>query len=172
MVIRCPACQAQYKIDPSASKRAEARVQCPGFAHRFTVQLTDHPTDQQPSETPRILIVDDARFFREMIRDILQDLPVEIVTAADGDAAWQQIVSDPPELMLLDLNIPGRSGWQILQGLREDARLKNVRVLAMSGIERGEKAAQEVRAMGAADFLNKSFKPRDLQNRVETLLGL
>jgi CheY-like chemotaxis protein len=119
-----------------------------------------------------VLIVDDARFFRQMIKDLLGSLPLEFIEAADGDEAWRMITTRLPQLVLLDLNIPGRTGKQILQSLQEDPRLGQVKALAMSGVERGEKIAAEVRRCGAVDFINKSFKPSELEKRVRTILGI
>jgi len=176
MVITCPACQGQYRIKPAASKLQVAKVKCPACQHVFEVSLVAKPVaraePQDASADPVVLVVDDARFFREMIKDLLGDLPVEFITAADGDEAWEKITTRLPQLVLLDLNIPGRSGKQILQSLQEDPRFSPVKVLAMSGVERGEQAAAEVRRFGAVDFINKSFKPIELEKRVRNILGI
>jgi predicted Zn finger-like uncharacterized protein len=175
MVITCPACQARYRIDPAASKVDKAKVKCPECKHIFEVSLVDEGKVQsqpEPGERPLVLIVDDARFFREMITDILKDLPIKLVPVADGNEAWQQITISVPHLVMLDLNIPGKSGKEILQSLRESPQFKQVKVLVMSGVERGEETASAVRLLGADDFISKSFKPRELQRRVEKLLGL
>ncbi len=175
MVITCPACQARYRIDPSASKSDVARIKCPGCKHVFEASLVEEPKIQPakaPSGQPVILIVDDARFFREMIKDILNELSVELITAADGKEAWQLITTLVPQLVLLDLNIPGTNGKEILQSLQTFSHRDQVKVLAMSGVERGEETASEVRLIGADDFISKSFKPRELQDRVRNLLGL
>ncbi len=179
MVITCPKCRAQYRIDPTSSPADVARVKCPECQHHFEISLKPQghasPLPQDPApqrDRPLVLIVDDARFFREMIKDILQDLPVEILTVADGDEAWQQIVASVPQLVLLDLNIPGKNGKEILLALQSTPALKEVRVIAMSGVERGDDVAAEVKSYGAYDFLNKSFKPRELQKRVQEVLGL
>lgn len=174
MVIVCPTCQARYRIDPSASKATVAKVKCPGCAHVFEVSLAKEGLKQaspQPGQ-PVVLVVDDARFFREMIRDILKDLPVELMTAADGNEAWQMITTLVPQLVLLDLNIPGKNGKEILQAMQGSSQLAKVKVLAMSGVERGEGISAAVRTLGADDFINKSFKPRELQDRVRSILGL
>ncbi len=174
MIIACPECKARYRIDPSGSKTATAKVKCPGCKHVFEISLDKQAPVQEvvsPGK-PLILIVDDARFFREMIKDILSPLPVELITAADGDEAWQTINSRTPQLVLLDLNIPGKSGKEILGALAGSELAKSVKVLAMSGVERGEETAAEVRRIGAEDFINKSFKPRELENRVQSILGL
>lgn len=175
MIITCPSCQARYRIDPAASRSKLARIKCPGCRHTFEVALTEElpQRDNRPvSGRPVVLIVDDARFFREMIKDILSELPVELDDAADGDEAWQKITSTKPQLVLLDLNIPGKNGKEILQALQRTEGLDSVKVLAMSGVERGDETASEVRFIGAADFISKSFKPRELQKRVRDLLAL
>lgn len=175
MVITCPACRARYRIDPAASKAAQAKVKCPGCQHVFEVALNgEAPTRPAPANAgqPVVLIVDDARFFREMIKDILGVLPVKLISAADGNEAWQRIDALPPHLVLLDLNIPGKSGKEILQQLHTDQRFAKVKVLAMSGVERGEETSMVVRQLGAEDFISKSFKPGELQDRVRKLLGI
>jgi predicted Zn finger-like uncharacterized protein len=175
MVITCPACQSRYRIDPSAGKSKVAKIKCPGCNHLFEVPLAEEIKTQQgeaPSGQPVVLVVDDARFFREMIEEILSELPVELVTAADGDEAWQLITTLVPQLVLLDLNLPGKGGKEILQSLQTYSHRDQIKVLAMSGVERGEEAASEVRLIGADDFISKSFKPSDLQARVRDLLDL
>lgn len=175
MILTCPSCQARYRIDPAASKAKVAKVKCPGCGHTFEVSLVEELPQQNETPSPArpvVLIVDDARFFREMIKDILSELPVELDDAADGNEAWQKITASQPQLVLLDLNIPGKNGKEILQSLQQNAQLDSVKVLAMSGVERGEETASEVRLIGAVDFISKSFKPRELQNRVRDLLAL
>ena len=175
MVIVCPACHEHYRIDPSASKTDVAKIKCPGCQSVFEVSLVEGGNTQQvvsASAQPVVLVVDDARFFREMINDILSDLPIELVMAADGNEAWQQITTLVPQLVLLDLNIPGKNGKEILHAMQEVTQLKKVKVLVMSGVERGEEIAAEVRLIGADDFISKSFKPRELQDRVRNILAL
>lgn len=174
MIISCPECKARYKIDPSGSRTGTATVKCPSCSYVFEISIeqTDMSTKGPSAERPVVLIVDDARFFREMISDILSTLPIEIISAADGDEAWQLINSEAPQLVLLDLNIPGRTGKEILQALQGSALAANIKVLAMSGVERGAETAEQVRSIGATDFINKSFKPRELENRVKNILGL
>jgi len=173
MVITCPACQAQYRINPAASKSPVAKVKCPNCQHVFQVSLKAADDAPLPSSSPAVvLVVDDARFFREMIGEILKDLPIRLVLAADGNEAWQQIAKLSPRLVLLDLNIPGKSGREIVQELRQSDRFPEVKVLAMSAVERGAGTAEQMRLIGADDFISKSFTPRELQARVRKLLAL
>jgi predicted Zn finger-like uncharacterized protein len=183
MIIACPQCQSRYRITPPAGSKPQARVKCPNCQNTFDITLAaESVVDEAVSATPvspggelakpLVLVVDDARFFREMICDLLADLPIRVETAGDGHEALQKINALHPVLLLLDLNIPGMSGQELISAVRGDAARNTVRILAMSGVQRGEEAAQDVRRLGADDFINKSFKPRDLQNRVRQMLGL
>ena len=175
MIITCPSCSGRYRIDPSSSKAKVAKVKCPSCNEIFEVSLVEESNSQPETSSsgqPLVLVVDDARFFREMITDILKDLPVELVMAADGNEAWEQMTTRTPQLILLDLNIPGKSGREILQSLQGSPQQSQIKVLAMSGVERGEETAAEVKSIGATDFINKSFKPRELQSRVKEILDL
>lgn len=184
MIISCPQCRSRYRIKPTTGGKSIGRVKCPGCQHIFEVVVevepaapaADIPTPPSPVAgevaRPLLLIVDDARFFREMIRDLLTDLPISIETAADGHEALQKIQSLHPSLLLLDLNIPGLSGQELITAVRSHPDGSSIRILAMSGVQRGEETALDVRRLGADDFINKSFKPRDLQNRIRQLMGL
>ena len=175
MVITCSECKGRYKIDPSGSKLRVGKVKCPGCSHVFEIALTgadEKLVAKAAPGQPLVLIVDDARFFRQMIRDLLSDLPVEFISAADGEEAWEKITARLPQLVLLDLSIPGKTGKQILQSLQKEPRFSQIKVLAMSGVERGEEVAAEVRRFGAVDFINKSFKPSELEKRVRNILGI
>jgi DNA-binding response OmpR family regulator len=165
----------RYRIDPAAVKSVVAKVKCPECAHVFTVSLVKEESISQqktPPDRPVVLVVDDARFFREMIIDILKNLPIEIMTAADGLEAWQQITALTPQLILLDLNIPSKSGKEILLSLQDSSHCDQIKVLVMSGVERGEGIASEVRNLGADAFISKSFKPKELESLVRSLLDL
>ncbi|MCM2263679.1 MAG: zinc-ribbon domain-containing protein [Desulfuromonadales bacterium] len=184
MIIVCPQCQARYRINPSTGDKATVRVKCPGCQHTFEARLetkTAMPPVVAPAAVPPVvadlakplvLIVDDARFFREMICDLLAGLPIRMETAADGHEALQKIESLHPALLLLDLNIPGMSGHELIAAVRQRPDSQQIHILAMSGVQRGEEVAQTVRRLGADDFINKSFKPRDLQERIRQLLKL
>ena len=183
MIISCPQCQSRYRINPPAGSKPQARVKCPNCQHTFDISITAEPLTstvevvattaaEGSAAKPLVLVVDDARFFREMIRDLLVDLPIRVEVTGDGQEALQKISTLRPALLLVDLNIPGLSGQELISAVRRDPTCKTLRILAMSGVQRGEEAAQDVRRLGADDFINKSFKPRDLQNRVRQILGL
>ena len=181
MIITCPECDSRYKIDPSGINKKMARIKCPACAHRFDVDLSLQaksdtaslaPAPESGSGQPGLLVVDDARFFREMIKDILSDLPIRLLTAADAEEAWRMLQEHRPRLLLLDLNIPGRSGYDLLRDIQQTAGFSEMKILVMSGVQRGDEVSAKVSRLGADGFLNKSFTPKELQDRVRRILAL
>lgn len=165
MVISCPECQARYRIDPSGVKKKVARVRCPKCGCGFEVEL-------EQKQRPLVLIVDDANFFRQVVLDILSPLDLDIIKAGDGDEALRVIKERRPDLVILDLKLPGRDGHSLIREVRSDPETAGVRLLAMSSVFRAEEDVRLVMAAGADDFLNKSFRPEQLLERVKTLLGI
>lgn len=171
MIIQCPHCAARYRIDPAKVPKNQARAKCPKCASVFQVDLPAESSSAPAAETARtVLVVDDSKFFRELILDVLRPLSLTFITAADGNGALQAIRRERPALVILDLHLPGRSGYELLREVRADDSLKGIRLLAISGVFRTETDAAEVRLAGADDFLHKSFKPEELRQRVTRLL--
>jgi predicted Zn finger-like uncharacterized protein len=167
MIIACPACGARYRIDPTRIAKAVARVKCPRCAHLFELPLNPSPS---PPGTTTVLVVDDSKFFRELVVDVLKPLGYAFQMAADGAEALAIIRRVRPALVILDLNLPGVDGYALLRQVRADAALSGIRLLAMSGVYRSEVDAAQVLASGADDFMGKSFNPEQLQSRVQRLL--
>jgi len=163
MVIACPACRSRYRIDPTGLNKKVARARCPRCGHGFTIDLAG-------PRKPKILIVDDARFFREVVLDILRELDVTILKAGDGDEALGLIRGERPDLVILDLKLPGKDGYQLVREIRADPALAATKLLAMSSVYRGEDEVRRIMQAGADDFLNKSFRPEQLLLRVRRLL--
>ena len=185
MTIQCPECDARYRIDPYRVTKSVARVKCPQCAAVFEVNLRSvqaEPLAAAPAPagtglgTPdsteaEVLIVDDSKFFRELVADVLKPLQLHFLMAGDGEEALQIIRQKRPVLVILDLNLPGMSGYELIRKVREEPSLRDLRLLAMSGVYRKETDAAEVQAAGADDFVSKSFKPEHLQVRVRKLLA-
>jgi len=175
MKIQCPGCAARYRIDTAHVAKSVARVKCPQCGQVFEVQLpAAEGPEPQPAEVGGavdVLVVDDSKFFRELLVDVLTPLQLKSLLAADGAAALQIIRQRRPTLVILDLNLPGMSGYELIRAVRSDPSLSAVRLLAMSGVYRQEADAVEVKAAGADDFMSKSFKPEQLQFRVKKLLS-
>lgn len=181
MIIQCPQCSSRYRIDPGAAA-GSIRVKCPKCAAVIAVQLPDaaavapSPASAAAPESTelsgQILVIDDSRFFRELILDLLKPLAIPCLTAGSAEEAMEIIIRERPRLLLLDLNLPGKNGYELIRELRAVEHYKGMRIMAMSGVFRKDSDVAEAEVAGADEFFSKSFKPEQLQLRVKRLFEL
>lgn len=114
----------------------------------------------------KLLIADDDKAFHRVIRRVFAGLDWQVETADDGLAALEQITARPPDVILLDLNMPRLGGRELLARLRSDERMDSIPVLILSGDDAPQEIAAEFR-LGADDFISKPFTPVELISRVE-----
>ena len=120
-------------------------------------------------ERPLILIADDDPDLRRMVRLQLEELPVDLLEANDGDNTLETILTEFPNLIILDVMMPGLTGWEILRYLRNKKEIANTGVLMLTGI--GETLNELSSPMyGADDYIDKPFKARDLLAKVRAIL--
>jgi DNA-binding NtrC family response regulator len=115
---------------------------------------------------PRVLVVDDEIGVQESLRMLLK-ADYEVATCGDVQSALAQIASDPPDLILLDLIMPGRSGLDLLEELSERGNTVPVIVLTAT---RTVSTAVEAMKRGAADYITKPFELDALRMKVRQLL--
>jgi DNA-binding response OmpR family regulator len=120
----------------------------------------------------KILIVDDHADIRRLIRMTLEFEDCEIHEAADAPAGWDLARELQPDLMLLDVMMPGAlNGLDLCRAIKADARLRRVPVVVLSA--RGASADREAGLQAGADaYLIKPFSPVQLLERVNQLLAL
>lgn len=113
-----------------------------------------------------ILIVDDDREIRSLLADYLETNGYRTLTAADGTGMWKALETARPDLLVLDLNLPGDDGLTLCRKLRSASSLPVIMLTARSdpldrilGLE-----------MGADDYLPKPFEPRELLARIRSVL--
>lgn len=117
----------------------------------------------------KILIADDDERTRNILRDMCEIGGYQVALASDGEEALAKIRSEPPDLLLLDLSMPRRDGFSVLQELREGAAHADlpVVVLTATGDMEGKIRGME---LGADDYLAEPFKLIDLQTRIGSAL--
>ncbi len=116
-----------------------------------------------------ILVVDDEETNRELLEAILTAAGYLVEQADGGAAALAQARAQPPDLILLDLVMPGLNGFEVCQRLKEDPRTAAVPVIAVTAL--GAVQAKEwALTRGADDYLTKPIDPEDLRARVQAML--
>lgn len=119
----------------------------------------------------RILIVDDEPTVVTFIEGALRlEGKYELATASDGFDAGQQVISFEPDLIVLDIMLPGMDGFEVCHRVKTDAATKHVKVLAITGFATDENIRKILHA-GADDYLPKPLKIQELNEKIEQLLG-
>lgn len=119
--------------------------------------------------SPKILVVDDEANIRTSVRLCLEGDGYVVQQAGNGSEALQQIVRDPPDLMLLDLAMPVMDGMTVLAEMRNLWARYPTRVVVVTAHGSVKTAIQAIR-LGASDFLEKPFIPEDLRLSVASVL--
>lgn len=120
----------------------------------------------------KILIVDDDKgIINAMKRILMADNQFDIETADDGFDAGRKFSDFKPDLIILDIKIPGLDGYQVCSYIRKDLANKDVKILAISGIL-DEEGVKRIVKLGADDYLPKPFDNETLKTKIEKLLNL
>ena len=127
------------------------------------------PGWQTENRSPRILIVDDDFEIAEPVKFALQKLGYEVTHVPDGNQGVAAIATVNPDLMVLDMMMPGRSGFLVLEHLRSSLR-PHVRVIMVTGND-GQRHEDYARTLGADDYIHKPFAMDRLVSRVQDLLA-
>ncbi|HEV2952249.1 MAG TPA: response regulator [Actinomycetota bacterium] len=117
----------------------------------------------------RILIVEDHPTMREAMRLVLEGEGFDIDEASDGAQALSAVREEPPDLVLLDMSIPGVSGPDVLGAVKSDPATSEVRVIVVTAT--GEEGRAAAMAGGADHYFTKPFSPIALLQAVEEVLG-
>ncbi len=118
----------------------------------------------------KVLIVDDEPNILLSLEFLMQRAGYQIETAADGEAALQCIAASPPDLVLLDVNMPKRDGFDVCQTLRANADWKAVRVIMLTAKGRDVEREKGI-ALGADDYITKPFATQEVVDKVKAILG-
>ncbi len=119
--------------------------------------------------TNRILVVDDDRQIVRLVRSYLEKAGMTVFSAYDGDEAIQFIRHERPDLIVLDLMLPKRDGWEITRWLRAHESLSSTPILMLTARVEDSDRIQGLE-LGADDYLVKPFNPLEVVARVRAIL--
>ena len=117
-----------------------------------------------------VLIVDDEPNLRALIHTTIESPIYQVIEARDGEEAWTLIKERKPALVLLDLKLPGRSGFDVLNSIRADPELRGTQVMILTSSD--DQAHIDAGILAGADYyVTKPFSPADLLARVSEAIG-
>ena len=124
----------------------------------------------QPTESASILVVDDDPEIVTMLSTRLSKRGYRVSTANDGHSALEQAKRDLPDLMLLDVMMPGKSGWEVARALKQDPVTQGIKIVMVTAI--GEQVNEITSPLYGADaHIDKPFEFERLEKVIVQLVG-
>ena len=117
----------------------------------------------------RILVVDDEVAMRALLTDLLEDQGYQVLTAVDGEAALLSAITEQPDLILLDICMPGMDGMEACAKLRNNPVTSDIPVIFLTAFDTDERLEQAIDT-GANDFLGKPINSIELKVRIKAML--
>jgi len=158
---------------PGAGRRSSSAEPPPAVSTHFDLleeAATPRPSGAHGQPACKVLLVDDEDSLRKVMKDLLERDGYEVTEARDGVQALDQVDRVGPDIIVLDLNLPGLDGYGVLSHLRSRPATAGIPVIVLTA--KGDED-NEVRVfeLGADDFLTKPFRARALSARLEAVLG-
>ena len=117
----------------------------------------------------KILIVEDERDIADLVGFNLERAGFQVLKAHDGITGADMAINQRPDLVILDLMLPGKDGYGVFKELRRDSRSRDIPVIMLTARAQTEDRIQGLEA-GADDYLTKPFSPKELMLRVQAVL--
>jgi two-component system phosphate regulon response regulator PhoB len=129
-----------------------------------------NPVDPPASPPARVLVVDDDRRMLELLEITFTTHGFEVLKAADGDEAYRKAVTEHPDLIVLDVRLPRRSGYEVCEALRRERGERTAPIILVSAAGETDARVHGL-SSGADDFLAKPFSPKELVARARRVLA-
>jgi CheY-like chemotaxis protein len=120
---------------------------------------------------PKVLIADDSRFQRQVLSSYLLPKKFEVIFAVDALQTFMLALRSTPDLILLDINMPGGTEIEVLRRLQVSSKTQQIPVIVVSSDEKVTTEAT-ARELGAVDFLHKPVDEQQLSRSIHRVLGI
>jgi len=118
----------------------------------------------------KIMVVDDEPYIARVIKFKLEQEGYTVISANDGQSGLQKIKEEKPDMVLLDVMMPGLSGYEVCQKIKEDAELAGIPVVILTA-KGQERDREQGLTIGASDYITKPFSPNRLLELVKNMIG-
>jgi CheY-like chemotaxis protein len=118
---------------------------------------------------PVVYFIDDSATMREVIKIAFRRENIEVVACHDGDSAIAQMLQQKPDVVITDVIMPGKDGYEVCQSIKQNPSTSGTPVVLMSGVV-NRQVAEKAFAVKADELIRKPFQPGDLIGRVKHLL--
>jgi DNA-binding response OmpR family regulator len=122
------------------------------------------------NERPKVLIAEDEETIVESLSFLMEKEGYDVSVATDGQTAISMIARDVPDMVLLDVMMPGCDGFEVVRAMRGNANTKLIPIMMLTAKTR-EVDRRKGLELGVDDFVTKPFSTRDVVSRVRALLG-
>ena len=119
---------------------------------------------------PTVYFIDDSATMREIVKAAFRRENINVVTCHDAAIALAEIELAPPDVLITDIIMPGKDGYEVCRFIKQHPRLNKMPVILMSGLV-DRTVAEKAFAVKADELIRKPFQPRDLISRVKHLLN-
>src|SRR6185369_4418888 len=119
---------------------------------------------------PTVYFIDDSATMREVIKIAFRRENIEVVACHDGESALSQMSQQKPDVVITDVIMPGKDGYEVCQNIKQNPAMAGTPVVLMSGVV-NRQVAEKAFAVKADELIRKPFQPGDLIGRVKQLLN-
>jgi DNA-binding response OmpR family regulator len=124
----------------------------------------------EAARTPTVYFIDDSATMREVIKIAFRKENIHVITCADAASALEQFNQTAPDVVITDVIMPDKDGYQVCEFVKQHDRLGKTPVILMSGVV-NRSVAERATAVKADELIRKPFQPQDLIARVKNLLN-
>jgi CheY-like chemotaxis protein len=118
-----------------------------------------------------IMMVDDEESLLELLRGLFEAEGYDVVTVASGQECLNKLKSMKPDIILMDMMMPGMSGRETTEKIRQDPKTKGVKVIFLTVARFSETGIKNLKDLGVVDYINKPFENTELVSKVKKILG-
>jgi DNA-binding response OmpR family regulator len=119
----------------------------------------------------KILVIEDDKFLRELIVQKLLKEGYETTEAVDGEEGIQRVAKDKPDIVLLDIILPGIDGFEVLRRVRENEEIRDIPIIILSNLGQQDDVEKGME-LGAKDYLVKAeFTPTEIVEKIRATIG-